>query len=376
LLALAWALCLVAGCASAAQAPAVPIPTPAPAANLSQPAAAPRTLLDEHFQSTWPNDPRGTAWFGTSAYTLFARQPGQFVAIRAPIADVPSDVTVSGTFRKTAGPPGGGYGLIVRDQTIGAADGLDQNGQFVVAEAGDRGEIGIWQRADSHWIDLVPWTSSALVHPGTASNELKVELAGNRLRFDVNGARAAEVEIGFSTGGIGLFTGGDLNQVQLDHLLVQAAQPNGRQAAAAVATARPAPAPDIPAARARLATLAAQASRDSSVMQQPGWRQDMAATLAAVEQIAGREAVSAAANPSAPPDTRGLRSSLGGIANEMAAILDAFASDVNGQRNPLTSAVALDVAARHLDSAVAQANTVLAEVEAARAADHSPAVTR
>ena len=63
------------------------------------------------------------------------------------------------------GPPGGGYGLIVRDQTHGAGDGVDQQGQFVVAEVGDKGEIGIWQRADSHWIDLLAWTPSPLVHP-------------------------------------------------------------------------------------------------------------------------------------------------------------------------------------------------------------------
>jgi hypothetical protein len=70
-----------------------------------------------------------------------------------------------------------------------------------------------------------------------------------------------------------------------------------------------------------------------------------------------------------------LRSSLGGIADNMVAILDAFGSDVNGMSNPLTSPRALDQAARQLDSAVSQANTVLAQVEAARAADQSASST-
>jgi hypothetical protein len=394
-LALAWALCLVAGCGRTSQ-PRPIVPT-ATAVLSAAPAidAAPRTLLDEHFLRTWPNDPRGTAWFSDAnsipsdggrsvshqsaynAYNLFARQPGQFVAIRAPIADVPADVTVSGTFHKVGGPPGGGYGLIVRDQSIGAGDGIDQNGQFLVAEVGDRGEVGIWQRADSHWIDLVPWTPSPLVHPGNASNELKVELAGNRLHFDVNGSQAADVEVGFSGGSVGLFVGGDLNQVQLDRLLVQAAPAEVRQATAGARAPAPASpsAPDIPAARTRLNALAARAKQDSSVMQDTAWRQDMGATLAGVEQIAGKEIVSAATDPSAPPDTRGLRSSLGGIADNMVAILDAFGSDVNGTSNPLTSPRALDQAARQLDSAVSQANTVLAQVEAARAADQSASST-
>jgi len=34
------------------------------------------------------------------------------VAIGAPLVNVPKDVTVSATFRKLAGPPGGGYGII------------------------------------------------------------------------------------------------------------------------------------------------------------------------------------------------------------------------------------------------------------------------
>lgn len=362
-LALACALVLTSGCLSPEQAP--PAPTASAVVQpVNAPTATSRTLLDEHFERAWPNDPRGTAWFTGGAYSLLAREPGQFVAIRAPIADVPPDVAVTGTLHKLGGPPGGGYGLIVRDQAQGRGDGVDQNGQYLVAAVGDRGEVGIWQRADSHWIDLLPWTSSAFVHPGTATNILKVQVTGNRLRFDVNGAHVADVEVGFPTGSVGLFVGGDLNAVQLDRLLVESASTN-TGGSAAVST--PAVGPDISATRTRLTALTARAAQDSTVIQDADWRQQMAATLAAVEQIAGSTSSVTSTAPKAI-DYQRSQELLGGIADDLASILGAFATGVDSPRNPINSRPALDEAAGHLQSATRQANQVLAEVEAARAA--------
>ena len=275
---------------------------------------------------------------------------------------------MTGTFHKVGGPPGGGYGLIVRDQAVGRGDGVDQNGQYLVAAVGDRGEVGIWQRADSHWIDLLPWTASARVRAGAATNELKVEVAGNRLRFDVNGARVADLEVGFPTGSVGLFVGGDLNEVQLDRLLVESTPTTvSREAAASTPTLRP----DIPATRTRLTALTARAAQNSTVMQDADWLQEMAATLAAVEQIAsGTSALTTTTTPAAPDAQRSLKL-LGGIADDLAAILESFATGVDSPRNPINSPRALDEAAGHLDSATRQANQALAEVEAARAASRT-----
>ena len=47
---------------------------------------------------------------------------------------------VSATFRKTGGPPGGGYGLVIRDQGPAPRDGVNQNDEAYVMEAGDQGE--------------------------------------------------------------------------------------------------------------------------------------------------------------------------------------------------------------------------------------------
>lgn len=190
-------------------------------------APGPRTLLDARFASAlpgWPNDPRGSAWFAEGGYRLAAIRPSQFVAIGAPLAGnaTPRDVTVTGTFRKVGGPTGGGYGLILRDRSPRPLDGLNQLGQFYVLEVGDRGEVGIWRRNGERWEDLVPWTRSAAVRPGEATNELTARAEGGLLTFMVNGTQVASAgDTTLPDGGVGVFLGGDGNQAVLQRLLVQ-----------------------------------------------------------------------------------------------------------------------------------------------------------
>ena len=57
------------------------------------------------------------ATWSDGAYRLQAREVASYVAIAAPNDPVPPNVLVSATLRKTGGPPGGGYGLIVRNQS-------------------------------------------------------------------------------------------------------------------------------------------------------------------------------------------------------------------------------------------------------------------
>jgi signal peptidase I len=208
--------------------------------------AAPSTevvgpILDEQFsipQPGWPNNPAGTAWFDVSGYRLFAREPRQFVALRSPISAAPQDVAVSASFHKVGGPPGGGYGLILRDQEPYLHDGVNQRGHYLVAEVGDRGEVGIWRRDDSQWIDLLPWTPSSVVRTGGAANDLSFEANGDQLTLVVNGSEVAHVADGtLSGGGVGVFVGGDLNQVALDRLVVQAESPVARAIPPAAALA-------------------------------------------------------------------------------------------------------------------------------------------
>jgi hypothetical protein len=163
-----------------------------------------------------------TAWFADDGYHLFSREPGRFVAIGVPGVSSLRDVVMTAVFHKAGGPPGGGYGLIVRDQQDGTRDGISQEGHYYVLEAGDRGEVGIWRHDGDHWTDLLPWTPSALVKPGSSPNEVTAQVIGQRLRFLVNGVEAASYDDGTLAGGsIGIFVGGDGNLAVLERLRVE-----------------------------------------------------------------------------------------------------------------------------------------------------------
>jgi hypothetical protein len=189
------------------------------------PLARMRTPLDVRFsepQEGWPSDPLGTAWFAGTTYQLFARVPAHFVAVSAPTSRVLRDVVVTGTFRKIGGPPGGGYGLIVRDQGPGPSDGQNQVGHFYVAEVGDRGEVGVWRRDGDHWVDLLPWTVSRAVRPGWATNEVALQALGNTLTLVVNGREVAQpVDSVLEDGVVGLFVGGAGNEVPVERFSAQ-----------------------------------------------------------------------------------------------------------------------------------------------------------
>ncbi len=161
----------------------------------------------------------------SGAYRLFARDPAHFVALGAPVGNDLADVIVSARLHKTAGPAGGGYGLMLRTTSDVPLDGANQSFNGYVFEVGDRGEVGIWRRAGDHWVDLVPWTPSTAVHRADDSNELVAEATGNQLTLSVNGVQVARAQDAmFEVGGVGVFVGGDGNQAELDHLAVKTAE--------------------------------------------------------------------------------------------------------------------------------------------------------
>jgi hypothetical protein len=199
------------------------VPTP-------QSAAVSRVLFAERFVEPlpgWPHEPNGSAWFADGTYQMAAREPGRFVAVSVPLAALVSDVNVSARFRKTGGPAGGGYGLVVRNQAAAPLDGETQLGRYIVFEVGDMGDIGIWQRDEARWIDVLPWTHADAVRAGVEPNELVVSTQGNRLRFIVNGVEVASMTRADlpPEGGVGVFVGGDMNEVNLEWLIVEAMGP-------------------------------------------------------------------------------------------------------------------------------------------------------
>jgi len=213
---------------SAQPTPPLAVPTatalPQPTAKVA-PALA-NALFDRALTSPipgWTNDSLGTAWFGPDGYRLFAREAGRFVATSVPLGRTVQDVTVSAAFRKMGGPPGGGYGLILRDQSPPSErDGRNQSGRYLVFEVGDRGDIGVWQREETRWIDVVPWQRSDAVQLDRAANALTVSAHGSNLQFHVNGTTVADLTYDNlpTAGGVGIFVGGDLNEVALEMLRI------------------------------------------------------------------------------------------------------------------------------------------------------------
>jgi hypothetical protein len=209
--------------------PTAPPRVPTPAA-VAQPAAAapvapPGTpLLDLRFaagpEDDWVENQPYAGW-SDGAYRLNARDATRFVAVGVPVDQTFGDVIVSATFRKTGGPPGGGYGLIVHDQGPPPRDGVNQQFNGYVLEASDTGEFGIWRRDGDHFVDLVPWTQSERVRSGGSPNDLSVRAIGDRLSFILNGVEVASAEDStLADGGIGIFVGGDDNEVALDRFNV------------------------------------------------------------------------------------------------------------------------------------------------------------
>ena len=215
--------------AAATTPPATAAPTAPP---LGLPVASPAPVVlvpgfhpvsDQMFttkQPGWTENGDLVHW-ADGAYHLNANNATRFVAVDANDATSLGPVAVAASFRKVGGPPGGGYGLILRDQSESPLNGDNQTGAFYVAEVGDRGEVGIWRRDGDRWIDLVPWTPSTAVRPGGSSNMLVFAADGDQLSFIVNGTTVATVnDDTLPTGRVGVFVGGDGNQVALDRFTV------------------------------------------------------------------------------------------------------------------------------------------------------------
>lgn len=187
----------------------------------------PSTVLvwDETFADNrhgWPDNSSSTAWLIRGGYHLEPRHPGQFVTVGpSPAIDL-RDTQVTATFRKLGGPPGGTYGIVVRDQSSAAHDGLSQSGHYYVLGIGDLGEVGIWRLDDDHWVDLVGRRPSSAVRRGTAENELVARTEGARLTLTVNGTEAAQVvDSTLQRGSVGVYVGGDGDRAALLHLRVE-----------------------------------------------------------------------------------------------------------------------------------------------------------
>jgi hypothetical protein len=363
-------LLVVVGLGCVAQPAATPAPAPAPrvaTAPVGDTTLGTLSLIDDRMRRAWPDNPDGPAWFVGAGYQLHARTPGDFVALRAPTVGPVDDVVITGMFRKVGGPPGGGYGLIVRDRRAGLGDGIDQNGQFVVAAVGDRGEVGVWRRDGDKWLDLMPWTATPAVHAGGSSNELRVEVLAERLRFDVNGTTVADVPVTLQNGRVGLFVGGDGNEVLIDRLTVQPL-PSARQTDLRAKEA------DVREAQSTIARLSAAAHK--STPPTPGeaeqWRSEVAGVASLVKQLGGDFTEEYASSQGRDPRSLAkLKDQLVDLERDVVAILDVYREGFDSPHSPVNDRGVLASTAARLDSASRKAEVILDEVQQMRSASES-----
>jgi hypothetical protein len=367
--ALALVPALTVACVACVACVAQPAPAPAPV--VQQPPAADSTLgtlslIDDRMRRAWPDNPDGPAWFSGAGYRLYARTPGEFVALRAPTVGPVDDVVVSATFRKIGGPPGGGYGVIVRDQGVSAGNGVDQSGQFLVAAIGDRGDFGVWRRDGRQWIDLVPRTMSTSVREGGSPNELTVQVLAEQLRFDVNGTRVADVAVRLQGGRVGIFVGGDENQVLIDRLTVQPL-PSARQ------TDLRGKEEDVRAARATIARLSTEARQTTqpTTDEAERWQSEVAGVLSVVQEL-GRDLSEHDPSPGSKrvPDAH-VVDDLVDLEHDIVAILEVYREGFDSPHSPLNDPRVLADAATRLDTAGHKAERIVSEVDALRKAYES-----
>jgi hypothetical protein len=343
-----------------------PDSTPTTAVPVSQAQAVESTppalsLIDQRLRAAWPDNQASTAWFESGGYQIYARHPGDFVAIRAPTVGAVDDVVLSGTFRKVGGPPGGGYGLIVRDRRASKGNGLDQSGQFVVAGVGDRGQIGIWRRDNDQWRDLIPWTDSSSVHPGNAANELTVDVSSSQLRFDVNGVHVASLESPLATGRVGIFVGGDLNEVLVERLVV-------RPLPSAAQTDLAAKEQELSFASSRLNEVSAHIKSSSGLTTEHDvrWREELGDVLDTVQQVSRDMSADYAGVGRQTERAQRVTSLLSQLEGDVAVALEGLSDGFDGPRSPVTNRAVLERSAAHLESAGHTAEQIRAEVEAFR----------
>jgi hypothetical protein len=279
--------------------------------------------------------------------------PGEFVAVRAPTVGAVDDVTIRAAFRKVGGPPGGGYGLIVRDDRSGAGDGLDQVGRFVVAGVGDRGDFGIWQREIDHWVDLVPWTASPSVRPGSALNTLQVSAEGRQLRFEVNGMQVADIAVPSATGRVGVFVGGDLNQVRLDRMVVQRL-PTARQPDQASTQWQVSP------GGASIVKSAARAPANADGLE---WQRQMSTWLSSVKRLERDFSTNYSTAVARGDRRQRVVALLNDLRQDVTFVLESLSDGFDSPRSPVYNREILAADAQHLQSAVRNAQQIRQELD-------------
>jgi len=123
--------------------------------------------------ANWPNDPYGTPGLPMGRSICF--HDSRVASLRSAFAHRQSRRrNGQRQFHKVDGQPAVATGHHPRPAGSPERDSRSQAGRYLVLEVSDRGDIGIWQREQTRWIDVVPWTHSDAVRTGDEANTLVV----------------------------------------------------------------------------------------------------------------------------------------------------------------------------------------------------------
>jgi hypothetical protein len=163
-------------------------------------------------------------------------------------------------------------------------------------------------------------------------------LLGDRLTLLANGTQVADLEVkGLRTGGVGIFVGGDRNEVLVDRFRVQ-----------------------VPGRPAGVSTAPGQARASS-----PGQAEPVVATPDQPPRPSTGQRPPATRSRGEPPidEAQRMRDLLARLMDDVRSLLGVFADGFDGPHSPVTDPGALKNAAEQIDRATASAYAVLAEVD-------------
>lgn len=181
----------------------------------------------------------------------------------------------------------------------------------------------------------MPWTPNNAVHVDAGENTLTADVLGDRLTFVANGTKIAESLVGLPEGRVGIFVGGDGNEVLVDTFRVQV-------------PGRPA---DVTSASSHAPT--------------PGAR-NLSTGAAAPTLPAPAAPASPSPDISPGSEAQRMRDLLTALADDLASLLSAFSDGFDGAHSPINDPSSLRQAAARLEEATNKAQEVLLEVERIR----------
>jgi hypothetical protein len=177
---------------------------------VTPPAAEPLGTVGEVLQEDRFDDPnsgwdiytvdQGSVGYDDGAYRIVVQATEYDVWATSNWGLALADFVIEVDARRVEGPLDNDYGVLVRYQPD------DDN--FILFAISSDGSYTVQTFRDREWGLLVDWTETDAVRDPAATNRLRVECLGSRMRFVVNGTPLAEVEdAAFDSGDVGLLAG-------------------------------------------------------------------------------------------------------------------------------------------------------------------------